>query len=390
MKPPFKKLSQFFNTDTSKIIQALLIVTIVLTCVLYQYGERYGYRVSGFICLGDKFIPPEGLERGMVVYMRSPGYDGQFFYYIALNPFGDLKDYRHIDNPPWRYQRIGYPLLAWLFSLGNKSAVPHTLLFVNLLSIVFSTYMISILLKEQKLDPRYAVLYAMSGTLLYPLLRDLAEISSAAFLIAGFFFYARRRFVISGLLFGYAMLCREVVFAVVPVLILDWLVLSREKKAWQAPLLASVMMFGWHLYVALHLDAGRYPFAGVLGMPGVALVNHLKQVFLLRSHGWVSERLILITTVLIILTSMGIAVRDFIRSRNVLSICLFGFSLLPVVLRSAQWAEPWAYARMLVPSLALLFLCFARSRSKIYLVPICLHTFLFFASLSYLRIIYRV
>ena len=389
MKPLSKKLSQFFNSDTSKIVQALLIATIVLVCVLYQYGERYGYRVSGFICLGDKFIPPEGLERGMVVYRNCPGYDGQFFYYIALNPFGDLRDYRHIDSPAWRYQRIGYPLLAWLFALGNKSAVPYTLLLINLLSIIFSTYLISILLKEQKMDPRYAVLFAVSGTLVYPLLRDLAEITSAAFLIAGFFFYARRRFVISGLLLGYAMLCREVIFAVVPVLILDWLVLNREKKAWLTPLLASFMMFGWHLYVALHLDAGRYPFGMALGLPGVALLNHLEQIFLLRDHVPVSERIALITTVLIILTSMGTAVKDFVKSKNGLSICLFGFSALPLVLGAPQWAEPWGYARMLVPSLALLFLCFVRSRSKMYLVPMCLHTLLFFASLSYVGVVYR-
>ena len=383
MKPLFEKLSQFFNSETSRIVQALLIATIVLVCVLYQYGERYGYRVSGFICQGDKFIPPEGLERGLVVYRHCPGYDGQFFYYIALNPFGDLEDYEYIGNPAWRYQRIGYPLLAWLFSFGNKSAVPYSLLMINLLSIIFSTYLISILLKEQKLDPRYAVLYALSGTLVYPLLRDLAEITSAAFLISGFFFFARRRFVTSGLLLGYAMLCREVIFAVVPVMILDWLVLSREKKAWLAPLLAFFMMFGWHLYVAVHLDAGRYPFGMALGLPGVALVNHLEQIFLLRDHVNISEKVVLVTTVLIILTSMGMAAKDFVRSKNALSICLFGFSLLPLVLGAPQWAEPWGYARMLVPSLVLLFLCFAHSRRKMYLVPICLHNLLFFASLSY-------
>ncbi|MFO7601695.1 MAG: hypothetical protein R6X27_18095 [Candidatus Desulfacyla sp.] len=384
-----KKLRRLLNSDTSKIIQALLMAAIVLTCVLYQYSERYGYRVSGFICLGYRFIPPEGIQKGLVVYARSPGYDGQFFYYIALKPFGDLKDYGNIDSLPWRYQRIGYPLLAWLFSLGNKSAVPHALLMINFLSILFSTYLISMLLKEQDLDARYSVAYAVSGTLLYPLLRDLAEIPSAAFLIAGFFFYARRRFVISGLLFGYAMLCREVVFAVVPVLILDWLVLGREKKAWVAPLLASVMMFAWHLYVALHLDAGRYPFGGALGLPGVALVNHLKQVFLLRDHVPISEKIVLISTVLIILTSMGMAIKDFVRSRSAPSICLFGFSLLPLVLKAPQWAEPWAYVRMLVPSTAFLFLCFAYSRDKLYLVPMGLHTVLFLASLSYVEVIYR-
>lgn len=325
----------------------------------------------------------------MVVCPRSAGYDGQFFYYIAVNPFGDLDEYRHFDNPAWRYQRIGYPLLAWLFSFGNRSAVPYALLLINLLSILVSTYLIALLLKEQKLDPRYAALYAVSGALLYPLLRDLAEITSAAFLIGGFLFYARRRFVISGLLFGYAMLCREVVFALVPVLILDWLVLGRQKKAWVAPLLASVMMLGWHLYVAIHLDAGRYPFESALALPGVALARQLKQVLLVRGDVFLSEQMVLITTVLIALTSMGMAVKDFVRSRNALSICLFGFSLLPLVLGAPQWAEPWAYARMLGPSLAILFLCFAHSRSKMYLVPICLHTLLFIASLIWLGVLYR-
>jgi len=60
-----KKLLRLLNSHTSKITQTLLTAAIILTCVLYQCSERYGYRMSGFICLclGDGFIPPKASKR---------------------------------------------------------------------------------------------------------------------------------------------------------------------------------------------------------------------------------------------------------------------------------------------------------------------------------------
>jgi hypothetical protein len=89
------------------------------------------------------------LEENFKVSPRSDGYDGQFFYYFARYPFADSEDYDHMDMPPYRYQRIGYPLLSALVGLGFPSALPLALLLVNLVAIVVSTL---IVVKESGLE----------------------------------------------------------------------------------------------------------------------------------------------------------------------------------------------------------------------------------------------
>ena len=61
------------------------------------------------------------------------GYDGQFFYYMALDPQGAAP---YMDLPGYRYQRIAYPMLARLIVLGRSSLIPDALLAVNLFAVV--------------------------------------------------------------------------------------------------------------------------------------------------------------------------------------------------------------------------------------------------------------
>ena len=53
------------------------------------------------------------------------GYDGQFFYRLAINP----ADFAHTAyditvDQPYRVMRIGYPVITWLVSAGQRALVP--------------------------------------------------------------------------------------------------------------------------------------------------------------------------------------------------------------------------------------------------------------------------
>src|SRR5262245_10147804 len=71
----------------------------------------HGWNPLWFVWIGERFsnLDPHG----------RTGYDGQFVYYIARDGWSALP---HIDNPPYRLQRIAYPLLVRLVSLGNATA----------------------------------------------------------------------------------------------------------------------------------------------------------------------------------------------------------------------------------------------------------------------------
>ena len=64
------------------------------------------------------------------------GYDGQFFYRLALNPLNFSQTaYGITMDRSYRYMRIGYPALTWLVSLGQHFLVPIMLVAVNVAAV---------------------------------------------------------------------------------------------------------------------------------------------------------------------------------------------------------------------------------------------------------------
>lgn len=74
-----------------------------------------------------------------VLHVREGiGYDGQFFFRLALDPLTNVvQNYGiRLDNPPYRHQRIGYPLLAWGLALGGRPlAVAWALVAINVVAL---------------------------------------------------------------------------------------------------------------------------------------------------------------------------------------------------------------------------------------------------------------
>ena len=73
---------------------------------------------------------------------KTYGYDGQFFYRLALNPL----NFHHIAygitmDRSYRYMRIGYPALTWLVSAGQHTLVPVMLVAVNIAAIGVMGYL---------------------------------------------------------------------------------------------------------------------------------------------------------------------------------------------------------------------------------------------------------
>lgn len=89
-----------------------------------------------FVAVGTRFDErdPDG----------TTGYDGQFSYYIARD--GLIDSQPHLDNAAYRLQRIGFPLLTGLLSVGDDRLVPYIMLIVNVLSIALATGLLAVLL----------------------------------------------------------------------------------------------------------------------------------------------------------------------------------------------------------------------------------------------------
>src|SRR5260370_21277307 len=112
----------------------------------------------GFFVIARHYSALNFVHLGTVWSAHNPsgtwGYDGQFYYQIARNPLGAAP---YMDNAPYRYQHFFYGLLAWALSFGQTALVPYALLLINLLSIVGSVEIVSLLLRKYGLSPWFSL-----------------------------------------------------------------------------------------------------------------------------------------------------------------------------------------------------------------------------------------
>ncbi len=201
----------------------------VAALVLLVYGAmlvaffRTGNDARYFIVIGRNFVVQSSASTSIRIdphfrYGPNPvGYDGQFCYYIALDP---VHARYYIDLPAYRYQRILYPILARLLALGQAGLIPYTLLLINWLALAGGTLAIAAWLKRKGCSPYFALLFGFYDGLFVSFTRDLTEPLSYALVALAiylFTFGGRRRVLWAGVVFGLSALARETgaIFAVV-------------------------------------------------------------------------------------------------------------------------------------------------------------------------------
>jgi hypothetical protein len=223
---------------------------------LLRIGTVYGHR---------RHVP-----HGVYVFHDSAGYDGQFYYRMALDPanlhttvFGIRMD------APYRFMRIGYPVLAWLVSAGQHAAVPYALVGINIAALAALAYLGGLLAQEAGRPALWGLLLAGYFGLMDSLSRDLTEPLGALCLVAGILAYRKRHPLLAAAAFGYGALTRETVLLVPAALGITRIVqLARRRDrfgpndvAWIVP---AVVFAAWEGVVKaatgvfpLHSDSGK-------------------------------------------------------------------------------------------------------------------------------------
>lgn len=113
----------------------------------------------------------------------SEGYDGQFVYYIAVEPRPSRVAAR-LDAPAYRYQRILLPLLARLFAFGRPELIPWTIPLVNLIALAGGVWAVSAWMTRRRVSHWYSLAYGLWAGFTLALVADMAEPLAYA-LVAG-------------------------------------------------------------------------------------------------------------------------------------------------------------------------------------------------------------
>ena len=266
------------------IISGLIALVAALAFVLARWQTLAKGDITRFILVGRHFATLSQLPRGVAV-APTYGYDGQFFYRLALNPvnFSHIAYGIRVDQP-YRYMRIGYPWLTWLVSFGQHVLVPVMIVVINIVAVGAIGYLGGMFARQ---GGRHAlaglVLPAYFG-LLTSLSRDTAEPLAAACLLGGLLAIRARRPVLAGLLLAYGALTREsVMVAVAAVAIVDFISVIRRRRslrprrddlAWALPTAAFV---AWQ--VVVKVAVGRFPLlVDANGNTGSPFITPLKAV----------------------------------------------------------------------------------------------------------------
>jgi hypothetical protein len=218
----------------SPLAPAIVIAICYIAFFVLLLRTRGG-DVSLFVIAGGQNVDAANVPPGLTVIPKIGGYDGIWFYRLAINPFTRVQAAHgiRIDNPPYRQQRIGYPLIVWLLSLGRVTWIPWLLVIVNIVAASAMAAFGGAFAKKFGLHALWGVIVPLHPGFVLTFSRDLAEIVAAAFAMGAIWTLASRRNAAAAILLTAAVLTRETTLLLAFALAAAWLIerlLRRERR----------------------------------------------------------------------------------------------------------------------------------------------------------------
>jgi len=233
---------------------ACLAALLAFSWVWGSVELRFGGNWTGLFCVGSQQKIPPNLRASLFVFRDSTGYDGQFYYYIAHDPFMRERYASYVDAPRLRYRRILVPAAAWALALGNSAAIKFTYLAVVLASVLAGAYWTGRFTKR----PPWAIGFLLVPATFISLDRMTVDATLVA-LTAGFSFYAGRE--PSWKLYAVlvlATLTRETGFLLIAAFCV-WLLWEGQWRRVATFATAAVPSLLWALFIQLHTHTDSIP-----------------------------------------------------------------------------------------------------------------------------------
>lgn len=315
--------------------------------------------ITAFIVAGDRFADRAQLDAPIAVLSQSPGYDGQFYYRLGLDPF-TAEPTAHgitIDNPATRGARILYPLLAWVASWGRPPALPWAMLGFNLTGL-FALAAIGVAIARRHAAPAWmGLLPSLYPGFIVTVIRDTTEVTAitlsaaavafalrnqawraAPFAAAAVFARETTLFALAG--FGVAELARCLRARRASAALFAYASPALVFAAWQAAVLQH-----WHLtsFSGTSQNFGA-PLAGIARF--FALNLRLMWDAPETAPGWnVRKYWLLAAATYLVATALVAIVAVRVRISAGLCLSWAFYAALTLSLSTAIWVEPYDFLR---------------------------------------------
>ncbi len=330
----------------------------------------HAWDVSYFVTAGDGMTNREEAPPGLSVMRGAMGHDGQFYYRLSLDPFTDrVTDYGiTLDLPAYRHQRILYPLMVHVLSLGNPAAVPFWMLLINYAGICVIAWSGSKYAQSLGLRAVWGLAFACYPGFVLTLARDFTEILAAALVITALWLVRVNRDRIAPGFATMAVLARETTaLAAASVAgVAMW-------RSWKTKRLDSGLLFvvpvlagiAWQMYLCSNWGHFATSGTGTMGWPFVSFVKSLagKTEFASGQQIAGSIQMALVAAFAI---AAGAAWRSSTAAPHEKAAWVL-YATLACIVSGNVWSEDWSFLRNLweLYVFGAVILMTSRSRAKI-------------------------
>ncbi len=284
---------------SSPLVPAVIIAICYIVFFVLLLKTRNG-DVSLFVIAGGENVDAAKVPAGLTVIPNIGGYDGIWFYRLAIDPFTRVQAAHgiRIDNPAYRQQRIGYPLIVWMLSLGNARWIPALLVAVNIVAATVMAAFAGAFARRFGWNAMWGVIVPLYPGFVLTFSRDLAEIVAAMFAMGAIWALASRRNAAAAILLTCAVLTRETTLLLAVALAAAWLIeklMRRERRIGVVTFAVPIIVYTfWQIFLAFRwgvspLRAGaparELPFVEFARFLAAASYrrDHLERLYFLES-----------------------------------------------------------------------------------------------------------
>ena len=266
-------------SSVTKSAGVMAITAILYGSVIVCRLAIFKFDPTSFIVAGIEICNPGGVPIPIHWYAGG-GYDGQYYFRLALDPFTSQQIAFGIplDWPAVRQQRILYPALAYALALGQARWVPWTMILVNYLAICALGFTCGMFACAFGRDAMWGLLISLYPGLLFSLNRDLTEVLGISLAVATLLLLHRRQILFGALTLALAVLARETFALLAGALLVAWAWrMFRRQARWTegACLMIPLVAFSaWQLWLfATWGNFGAIGHTFNLGPPMKGLVS---------------------------------------------------------------------------------------------------------------------
>ncbi|MDA8386174.1 MAG: hypothetical protein M0Z88_07940, partial [Actinomycetota bacterium] len=117
--------------------------------------------IGALVVAGSNFVTAAQVPVHLPV-LPGAGYDGQFYFRIALAPFDFARHAFGVTlDGAFRLQRVGYPLVAWLLSFGSAHLLLYALPLANLAALAGLAWVLAKFAIASGKHPLFGLLVAL-------------------------------------------------------------------------------------------------------------------------------------------------------------------------------------------------------------------------------------